>query len=149
MLEGKSEKLEVPRDVELTPLKNKMSKNKTKTLKKELRELENQRKMMEKERWIKDNEKWSFMKGSLVWSPWNIVWAYLSFLSETRTLAYITYLKSPFWLNVDTWTEKVFPWENRHNQQGCCLFSSANKKILINLSLVWDEFWIVKYIIGQ
>ena len=43
MLEGKSEKLEVPRDVELTPLKNKMSKNKTKTLKKELRELENQK----------------------------------------------------------------------------------------------------------
>ena len=38
----------VPRDVELTPLKNKMSKNKTKTLKKELRELENQRKNDEK-----------------------------------------------------------------------------------------------------
>ena len=47
MLEGKSEKLEVSRDVELTPLKNKMSKNKTKTPKKELRELENQ-KMNEK-----------------------------------------------------------------------------------------------------
>ena len=43
MLEGKFEKLEVPRDVKLTPLKNKMSKNKTKTLKKELRELENQK----------------------------------------------------------------------------------------------------------
>ena len=43
MLEGKSEKLEVSRDVELTPLKNKMSKNKTKTLKKELRELENKK----------------------------------------------------------------------------------------------------------
>ena len=43
MLEGKSEKLEVPRDVELTPLKNKMSKNKTKTLKKELKELENRK----------------------------------------------------------------------------------------------------------
>ena len=49
MLKGKSEKLEVPRDVELTPMKNKMSKNKTKTLKNELRELENQ-KMMKKER---------------------------------------------------------------------------------------------------
>ena len=54
----------------------------------------------------KDNEKWSFMKWSLVWSPWNTVWAYLSFLSEPRTQAYITYLKSPFWLNVDTWTEE-------------------------------------------
>ena len=43
MLEGKSEKLEVPRDVELTSLKNKMSKNKRKTLKKELRELENKK----------------------------------------------------------------------------------------------------------
>ena len=52
MLEGKFEKLEVPRDVELTSLKNKMSKNKTKTLKKELRELENQ-KMMKKERRVK------------------------------------------------------------------------------------------------
>ena len=49
MLEGKSEKLEVPRDVELTPLKNKMSKNKTKTLKKELRELENQKMMKKRE----------------------------------------------------------------------------------------------------
>ena len=48
MLEGKSEKLEVPRDVELTSLKNKMSKNKTKTLKKELRELENKKKLMKK-----------------------------------------------------------------------------------------------------
>ena len=35
------------------------------------------------------------------------------------------------------------------NQQGCCLFSSANKKILINLSLIRDEFWIIKCIIGQ
>ena len=46
--------IRVPRDVELTPLKNKMSKNKTKTLKKELRELENQRKNDEKR---KMNEK--------------------------------------------------------------------------------------------
>ena len=44
MLEGKSEKLEVPKDVELTPLKNKISKNKTKSLKKELRELKNKKK---------------------------------------------------------------------------------------------------------
>ena len=76
MLEGKCEEIRVSRDVKLTSLKNKMSNNKTKALKKELRELENQRKMMEKERWIKDNEKWSFMKGSLVWSPWNTIWVY-------------------------------------------------------------------------
>ena len=59
MLEGRFEKLEVPRDVELTPLKNKMSKNKTKMLKKELRELEKKMKRM-KDGW-NDNEKWSFM----------------------------------------------------------------------------------------
>ena len=59
--------IKVPRDVELTPLKNKMSKNKTKTLKKELRELENQRKNDEKwetnEKTMKND---SFMKWSLV-----------------------------------------------------------------------------------
>ena len=82
-------------------------------------------------------------------SPWNTVWAYLSFLSEPRTQAYNTYLKSPFWLNVDTWTEEVFPWENFHNQQDYRLFSSAKKKILINHPPVWDESWIFKCIIGQ
>ena len=40
--------IRVPRDVELTPLKNKMSKNETKTLKKELRELEKSKKNDEK-----------------------------------------------------------------------------------------------------
>ena len=53
--------IRVPRDVELAPLKNKMSKNKTKTLKKELRELENQ-KMMKKERWIKRQWKMIFQE---------------------------------------------------------------------------------------
>ena len=43
------------------------------------------------------DEKWS-----LVWSPWNTIWAYLSFLSEPRTQAYITCCKSPFWFNIDT-----------------------------------------------
>ena len=107
-----------------------------------------------KNEWKREmNEK--TMKNDLAWndprlrSPWNTVWAYLSFLSKPRTHAYITYLKSPFWLNVDTWTEefsslRIF----FHNQQGGCLFSSANKKILINLSLIQDEFWIVKCIIG-
>ena len=49
MLEGKCEENGVPKDVELTPQKNKMSKSKTKIMKKELRELENQ-KMMKKEK---------------------------------------------------------------------------------------------------
>ena len=109
--------------------KNKMSKNKTKTLKKGTKRIGESKKKWWKMRdeW-KDNEKWSFMKWSLVWSPWNTVWAYLSFLSVTRTLAYITYLKIHFdW----TWIlglESFLPWENFHNQQGCCLFSPANKK---------------------
>ena len=61
MLEGKSKKLEVPRDVELTPLKNKMSKNKTRTLKKELRELGNQKREMNKKTMKNDlskNDPW-------------------------------------------------------------------------------------------
>ena len=45
MLEGKSEKIRVPRDVKLIPLKNKMSKNKTKNAEKGTkRKIENQRK---------------------------------------------------------------------------------------------------------
>ena len=44
MLKGKPEKLEVPRDVEFTPLKNKMSKSKTKIMKKEPREIEKMKK---------------------------------------------------------------------------------------------------------
>ena len=43
------------------------------------------------------DEKWS-----LVWSPWNTIWAYLPFLSKPWTLTYITYLESLFWSNVDT-----------------------------------------------
>ena len=59
--------IRVPRNVELTPLKNKMSKNKTKMLKKEPKG-----KYRIKEKWMKkrdewkDNEKWSFMKWFLV-----------------------------------------------------------------------------------
>ena len=59
--------IRVPKDVELSPLKNKMSKNKTKTLKKELRELENKK---------NDDEKWETnertMKNDLSWNdPWS------------------------------------------------------------------------------
>ena len=75
-----------------------MSKSKVEIMKKELREMKNDEKKDER----KNDEERSFIKWSLVWSPWNTVWAYLSFLSEPRTQAYITYLKSPFWLNVDT-----------------------------------------------
>ena len=93
--------IRIPRDVELTLLKNKMSKNKTKTLKKELRELENQRKRYEKEMNKKYNEKMIFGQITLKYSL-----GLSSFLSKPRTQAYITYLESPFWLNVDMWTEE-------------------------------------------
>ena len=53
--------IRVPKDVELSPLKNKMSKNKTKTLKKELRELGN-KKWWKKERWIKRQWKMIFQE---------------------------------------------------------------------------------------
>ena len=93
MLEGKCEENGVPKDVELTQLENRNELEQNKNAKKK----ENQEKKMKRMRdeW-KDNEKWSFMKWSLVWSPWNTVWAYLSFFSEPRTQAYITYLKVHF-----------------------------------------------------
>ena len=75
--------IRVSRDVEVTPLKNKMSKNKTKTLKKELRELENQRKNDEKREMNK-----KIMKNDLSRNDpwlrlsWSTIWAYLSFLSK-------------------------------------------------------------------
>ena len=93
MLEGKYEKLEFQKMSSSPHWKIKWARTKQRQWK---------RKMMKRRDEWKDNEKWSFMKLSLVWSPWNTVWAYLSFLSEPRTQAYITYLKNPFWLNVDT-----------------------------------------------
>ena len=52
----------VPRNVELTPLKNKMSKNKTKTLKKGTKRIGESKKKIWKKRWIKrqwKNDLWS------------------------------------------------------------------------------------------
>ena len=91
------------------------------------------------------------MKNDLSWndpwlrSPWNTVWAYLSFLSEPRIQAYITYLKSPFWLNINTWTEEVFSLKDFCNQWGCCPFSSAK---ILDKSFTCLE-WIFKCVIGQ
>ena len=66
--------IRVLKDIELTPLeKIEVSKSKTKMMKKELKKRIDE--------W-KDNEKWSFIKWSLVWPPWNTIWAYLSFHSK-------------------------------------------------------------------
>ena len=113
MLEGKSEKLKVPRDVELTPLKNKNEQEQNKENEKGTKrngELENNEKEEMNEKTMKNDLSWN---DPWLRSPWNTIWAYLSFLSKPRTLAYNTYLKSPFWLNVDTWTEEVFPWKKK------------------------------------
>ena len=140
MLEGKSEKLEVSRDVELIPLKNKMSKNKTKWGTKR-----NERMRRKRDEW-KDNEKWSFTKWSLV----------------KITLKHNLGLFYPFFRNLKprptlrtwkvhfdwTWTlglKSFLPWEIFHNQQGCCLFSSA--KILDKPFTC--SGWIFECIIGQ
>ena len=103
--------IRVPRDVELTPLENRNEQEQNKDdKKKELREMENQRKMMKKKRdeW-KDNEKWSFMKWSLIkiTLKHNLGLFIISF--KPWTLAYITYMKSPFWSNMDTQTGEIFP----------------------------------------
>ena len=135
-------KIRVPKDVELTTLEDKNEQEQTKNAEKGTkRKIENQRKMNEKkERWMKGQWKMGpHKKRSLVWSFWNTIWTYLSFLSKPWTLAHITYLKSPFWLNVDTWTEEFLPWE---------IFCVINKavvsfpqpKFLINHSPVRDEF---------
>ena len=93
----------------------------------------------------KDNEKWSFMKWSLVkiTLKHNLGLFILSF--KPWTLTYITYLKSPFWSNVDTWTEESLPWNFFCNQQGCCLFSSAK---ILDKSFTCSG-WNFKCIIGQ
>ena len=129
----------VPRDAELTPLKIEVSKRKTK------------RNGESKKKWWKMRDEWKDNKNDLSWndpwlrSPWNTVWAYLSFLSEPRIQAYITYLKSPFWLNINTWTEEVFSLKDFCNQWGCCPFSLAK---ILDKSFTCLE-WIFKCIIGQ
>ena len=135
-------KIRVPRDVELTPLENRNEQEKNKDNEKRTKRNEKMKKM--RDEW-KDNEKWSFKKWSLVKIAlkYNLGMFILSF--KPWTLTYITYLKSSFWLNVDTWTEELFPWENCHNQQGYRFFSSAK---ILDKSFTCSE-WLFKCIIGQ
>ena len=126
MLEGKSEKLEFQKMLSSPRRKNKNEQEQNKDDKK--KGIKRNGKL---KKWEEREMSEKTMKNDLSWndpwlrSPWNTIWACLSFLSEPRTQAYITYLKSPFWLNVDTWTKEVFPWENFHNQQGCRPSSST------------------------
>ena len=89
--------IRVPKDVELSPLKNKMSKNKTKMLKRGTKK-NGESKMMEKrkrDKW-KDNEKCSLMKWSLVKITLKHNLGVFIFSFETINPAYITYLKVHF-----------------------------------------------------
>ena len=93
------------KNVELTLSEDKNEQEQTKNAEKGTkRKIENQRKRNEKT-----------MKNDLSWNdPWSdhpeTQFGFcLSFLSEPWTQTYIAYLKSPFWLNPDTWTEEVFP----------------------------------------
>ena len=98
MLEGKYWKNGVPKAIKLIHSR-KMSKQKQSEnagKKKNVKEKWIEKKPKEKKGW---NERWRETKKedqsrigpshdekwSLVWSPWNTVWAYLSFLSEPRT----------------------------------------------------------------
>ena len=120
--------IRVPRDVELIPLKNKMSKNKTKTLKKELRELENQRKNDEKERWMKRQWKMIFheMILGLITLKHSLGLLILSFETPNPDPHYVP--KKSILIECGYLDWRVSSLRNFCNQQGCCLFSSANKK---------------------
>ena len=111
MLEGKFEKLEVPRDVKLTPLKNKMSKNKTKTLKMELKELENKKNDEKNERWMKGQWKIIFheMILGLITLKHSLGLFILFFGIPNPGLHYVP--EKSILLNVDIWTEEFLPWE--------------------------------------
>ena len=126
MLEGKSEKLEFQ-----------------KILSSPHRKIENQRKMNEK----KEKERW--MKGQWKMVPHkNDLWSDHPEIKFQPIYPFFRNHKP--WPTLHTW--KVhFDWtwilglkrfflEKCCNQQGCCLFSSAKKKILINHPPVWDEF---------
>ena len=146
MLEGKAEKIEFQKMLSSPHRKNKMSKNKTKMLKKrELRELENKKKWWKMRDEWKDNEKWSFMKWSLVWSPWNTIWAYYLFFRNHEPWPVLRTWKVHFDQMWILGLKSFLPWEIFHNQQGCCLFSSA--KILDKPFTC--SGWIFKCIIGQ
>ena len=137
----------VPKMLSSHHWKTEMSKNKTKLLKKEPRKMENQRKKEMNEGTTKK------ILHMTINDPW-------SDHPETQFGPTYPFFRNPeprptlrTWKVHFDWTwilglKSFLPWEIFHNQQGCCLFSSANKKILINLSLIRDKFWIVKCIIG-
>ena len=118
--------IRVPRDVELTPLENRNEQEKNKD-----NEKRNQEKLKNEknERWMKGQWKMIFHEMILGQITLKHSLGLLIFFSKPRTQAYITYLKSPFWLNVDTWTEELLPWENfLYSTRLLSLFPQPTKK---------------------
>ena len=122
MLEGKSEKLKVPRDVKLTPLKNKMSKNKTKIMKKEPREMKKWKEWEMNERTMKNdlsrNDPWSdhpetqfgpiypFFRNH---KPWPTLHTWKSILIERGYLDWRVFFLEKFF--EDSWAEQTEEWK--------------------------------------
>ena len=134
MLKGKFEKLEFREMLSSPHWKIEINKNKTKTLKKEPREMKKWKKKM--------NER--TMKNDLSWNdPWSdhpetqFEPTYPFFGTPNPGLHYVP--KSPFRLNVDTWTEEVFfLWKIFVINEAVVSFPQP--KFLINHSPVWNEF---------
>ena len=76
-------------------------------------------------------------KWSLVWSPWNTIWVYLSFLSNHKP-----------WPTFHTWKVHLIEY-GYLNWRGFFLRNFYPKIILINHPPIWDEFWIFECIMGQ
>ena len=134
--------IRVPRDVKLTLLENRNEQEQNKNVEKGTkRKIENQRKMNEKkERWKQGQWKMIFheMILGLITLKHSLGLLFLSFETINPSLHYVpekSILIERRYLDWRGFSLKIF-----HNQQGCRLFSSAKKKILINHSLVWDEF---------
>ena len=146
MLEGKFEKLKFQEMLSSPHWKIEMSKNKTKCWKKWTKRNGESKEKEKKERWIKKKQ-WKIifheMILGLITLKHNLGLFILSFETMNPGLHYVP--KSPFRLNVDTWTEEVFSLKDFCNQRGCCPFSSAK---ILDKSFTCLE-WIFKCIIGQ
>ena len=131
-----------------------MSKNKTKVKKETKRKINNQRKMNEKKEMNERTTKNDFfrvvIKGilGLITLKHNLGLLILSFGTPNPGLHYVPKKSILIERGYLDWRASFLRKFFVINEV-VVFFFSANKKILINLSLVQDEFWIVKCIIGQ
>ena len=130
MLEGKSKKLEFQEMSSSLHWKIKWARTKQKRWKR------NPGKW--KKKWMKRQWKMIFheMIIGLITLKHSLGLLIFSFEIPNPGLHYVS--KSPFWLNSNTWTEEVFPWEIFVINKA--IVSFPQPKFLINHSPVWDEF---------